>query len=341
MRPKRRRTGVRSGFTLIELLTAIGIISIIAGLTLPAVQSAREAARRAACANNLKQLALACQNFAAKHGRFPEDGPSQPDSPESFPNPYQGYLSVHARLLPYLELTALYHSINLEARELGRDDLPFENYTSAATSVSVFLCPSDQRTSPSPYGCVDYRGNAGLGELQRLPPYTIPTWDRLIQNGAVSVWPVASLSSFTDGLSNTIAFSEKHVGTGTGPYDPRRDWIGYVFDYDALTADRWIAICSSLPRAWERDAKLDAGRIWMGTSLPYSLFYCSATPNSLVPDCGSPSGLGIFAARSDHPGGVNTAFADGSVRWTSSGIALSVWRALGTRNGGEVIPALE
>jgi prepilin-type processing-associated H-X9-DG protein/prepilin-type N-terminal cleavage/methylation domain-containing protein len=324
-------------FTLVETLTVIGVISILAGLLLPAVQSAREAARRTACTNNLKQLALACQNFAATHDQFPEDGPVSPA--------LVSYVSLHTHLLPYLESQNLFNAINLQTRLVAVNDLlGGENYSAAVISVQTFLCPSDSRTTPTPYGCQNYRGNAGLGEQELLTPVGVtPFRVKSINNGAFDYYGRAKISTFTDGLANTVLFGEKSTGTGQGPYDPRRDFINHVTDYQAFTADRWMEICSSLPRERERDAQLDSGRAWILHNHLHSLFSCSVPPNSAVPDCGSSGniGIGIYASRGNHPGGANTAMADGSVRWTSSRINLRVWRAMGTRNGGEPISIAE
>jgi prepilin-type processing-associated H-X9-DG protein len=149
---------------------------------------------------------------------------------------------------------------------------------------------------------------------------------------------VLRLSWFRDGLSNTLAFSEKPVGSGmTGSYDPFRDWVFRSWDDGLLTMDQWIDACSQIV---PDDTRLDAGGSWMIPGAIYSHFFASAPPGTRIPDCGSTNpnmGIGVFAARSYHPGGVNAAMADGSVRWFSSATHVKTWRSLGTRAGGEVV----
>jgi len=315
----------RAGFTLIEVLVSIGIIGVLAGLTLPAVQSAREAARRAQCANNLKQMIAATQTFAADQGGFPGSHFFRPSG--------HSVASMQCMLLPYLEQHPLYDSLNFTIPSFYLANFPPANTTAAAQTVAVFLCPSDPYTTAAPYGCNSYRANLGSGESQITPPTdAMPMSVRTIFSGAfIPTGRPMPLSEFADGLSNTLAFSEKKVSSGR--YDPSRDWlsVGHVED----SADAWVETCSHLYD--EQGAVLTAGRSWLVPGGGCTTFFTSATPNSPVPDCGAPfdGGWGLFAARSYHRGGVNAALADGSVRWFSSGIAARTWRALGTRKGGE------
>jgi prepilin-type processing-associated H-X9-DG protein len=119
-----------------------------------------------------------------------------------------------------------------------------------------------------------------------------------------------------------------------------RDWVdvGLLPGHPGISPDDWLARCSALDSAQPNDAHLDSGRCWLLGGARYSTFFTSATPNTLIPDCGNAqmNGQGLFAARSYHPGGVNAAMADGSVHWFASTISLRVWRAIGTRAGAEV-----
>jgi prepilin-type N-terminal cleavage/methylation domain-containing protein/prepilin-type processing-associated H-X9-DG protein len=327
----------RPAFTLIELLVVIAVLAILAGLILPAVQSAREAARRAQCATNLKQLALATQGFASAHQGFPGIMIIR----QIGRYPYEStHASVHVTLLPFLEQRPLYDAINLDVDIFTTDTMPVENATAASRRLSVFMCPSESADDHLPWGPLNYRANDGLCEFRLVPfPGPIPAVAK-IESGAFGRRERAlGLAAFRDGLSNTLLFSEKSIGGGEGAlYDPRRDWV-QIFHKEVpdMTADHWAAACGRLPDATE--AVLDAGRSWMLMGAAYSTFYASLPPNSLIPDCGQwlDLGSGTFAARSEHPGGVNAALADGSVRWFTSSISPQAWRALGTRNGGEVV----
>jgi len=157
----------RAGLSLIELLVVIGIIGILAGLLLPAVQSAREAARRAQCANNLKQLVQACHDFEAARGGFP------PALFARFPGPEDQHryaaFSTHVAILPYLEQGPLYDSLNNSVATFVMDHLDGENATAARTVVDTFLCPSDpMRTDAGPWAPNSYRGCLGVDPARRL-----------------------------------------------------------------------------------------------------------------------------------------------------------------------------
>jgi prepilin-type N-terminal cleavage/methylation domain-containing protein/prepilin-type processing-associated H-X9-DG protein len=328
----------RGGFTLVELLVVIGIIAILAGLTMPAVQAAREAARRARCANNLRQLGLAIQNFASAQGGFPAMITPAALGPSSVTS--QSDTAMHCQLLPFLEQNALANSINFGVF-MGRiGQIASQNTTAATRTIDGFICPSDPLATTSRYGCQSYRANVGLGEIR---PISLARWGGVhllfIHDGAFGSYPeLLPIASFADGMSNTVALAEKSVGTGAGPYSPTRDWVD-SFYFGPVTADDWVARCSNLPPASIRSAGFDSGRCWLLNGAMFTTFYTSAPPNSPVPDCGYGlgGGEGIFATRSLHPGGVNAAMADGSVHWVRSTIAAPTWRALGTRGGGEVV----
>jgi prepilin-type N-terminal cleavage/methylation domain-containing protein/prepilin-type processing-associated H-X9-DG protein len=329
-------TSLRPGYTLIEMLVTIGIVAIVAGLLLPAVQSSREAARRARCLANLRELITAVQSDASAYGAFPnaaairEFGPGRSGT---------NITSLLVTLLPFMEQNAIYDAINLNITMTSFLNLPTANETAASLSVGAYLCPSDPLATAMPYGPASYRANVGLGGAHyttiRGPTGLLAL--TIEDNGAFTTHGEPTpLSSFTDGLSNTIAFAEKKIGSGPSAADPSRDWIEVPYDGEVSVSD-WIATCSNLryPLRFQQDG----GRMWLFYGTIYTNFYCSVPPNSAVPDCGNPSvnGWGVFAARSYHPGGVNAALADGSVRWFPSTIDQAVWRSLGTRNGGEAI----
>lgn len=322
----RRRRPPR-GITLIELLVAVGITAIGVGLLVPRVLEAREEARTAQCTGHLKQIALATHNYAQTWGGFPPSmmhglashspGGSRAISP-----------SPQVMILPYLEQGPLYNSINFGASFDDINNLGLENRTAASTKLSSFLCPSDataHRPSDGP-GAISYRANHG-------PCDACPEEG----HGAFAALDVMRLASFTDGTTNTILFAEKLIGTGDGPYDPRRDWLE-VPTRTLRSADEWLTVCRG--QTDPSRGRFQGGRTWMIAGGIDTYFYTATTPNSPVPDCGTASdnnGVGVFSARSDHPLGVNVAMADGACRRYQATISPAIWRALGTRDLGDLV----
>ena len=337
------RKGNRRGVTLIELLVVIGIVGLLVSLLLPAVQSARESARRADCASHLRQLGLALQGYEGSVGSFP---PSYlyrliEMTPEGYAR--MSTTSPQAALLPYLEAAPLYNAINQSVSQIMLADFAGNgaNLTSARQSLAVFLCPTDGPSAALTYGANSYRANAGL--CGRCTPGVAPvpatTENQREQTGLFTLQG-AKAAEVADGLSNTLAFSEKLV-TDLGPYAPDRDYLvppGGAFPPGLLPPwSDWLSVCGGI-RAVQL-ANDRPGQTWMLPGAPYTWFYTAAPPNAPVPDCGaiSNSGQGVFAARSHHPGGVNAGMADGSVRFVVSGVNPATWRALGTRAGGEAL----
>jgi prepilin-type N-terminal cleavage/methylation domain-containing protein/prepilin-type processing-associated H-X9-DG protein len=361
--PKRRSRG----FTLIELLVVIAIIAVLIGLLLPAVQAAREAARRMQCTNNLKQLALATANYESANSAYP--AMMLPDN-GSIAMTYFGDFSAFVKLLPFYEQGPIFNSINFNA---GTWFAPFNmafpngdpsNVTSLSISISTLVCPDDPTaqaplslSTPLAYGqnyaqwwglpqvpgfttfrTTSYRGSGGMfcGDEVLNPPGVI-----------VSYGPTVTLASITDGTSNTALMSEytnAPVSTGGSNY-----W------YNQAETPPW-----------------NQGTTW-------ELLFDSQFPPNPVGSQLSPMGQvaagSVNVAASLHPGGVNVSFCDGSVRfiknsissWTvtdvwygcnpafytlptdpTSGYSLysltaagrpGVWQSLTTRNSGEVISA--
>jgi prepilin-type N-terminal cleavage/methylation domain-containing protein/prepilin-type processing-associated H-X9-DG protein len=340
----RTTRATRPAFTLIELLVVTGIIGILVSLSLPAVQAAREASRRAFCANNLRQLIIAAHGYEGEFGSFPPRQASYVFYVDPSGYAIGAHHSLHTRLLPALEQGQLYNAINFQVPLVFMTDIQAfgANLTAAVTTVSVFVCPSDPLSRPLPFAPNNYRGNAGLcgycspGSVrERLVPGFVGD-----EMGAFT-YHGTRLSEFTDGLSSTIAFSEKLVG-GLSGYTANRDWIqtdsGVEIGGDLMTWSDWLALCGG-----QTDpglASRGSGRSWMPGGAVYTLFYVAAPPNSGTPDCGSYAdlGTGVFAARGLHPGGVNAAMADGSVRLFLNSVDEATWRALGTSHGGEAVP---
>ncbi len=331
----------RKGFTLIEILVTISIIGILAGLLLPAVQAAREAARRARCASNLRQIGLALHSYHASHQSFPiyvSDYRRMTLVNGAYVRPY----SPLCHILPYLEQTALYDSINFEMETwpekgsslLGSDPYP-ANRTAREVSVSLFLCPSDALTLEYPRGS-SYRGNTGVGPGVATTAETPDSG-----NGFYSFPDVTRAESFPDGLAHTVAYSERLLGTGReSPRRAERE-LGDLTAYpDGMygDADHALDRCRLIARLAgpKRD---DAGHSWFYSEKDHTAYCHAQEPNGRIADAidlRDPR-WGIVTARSWHRGGVNALMADGGVRFVSEGIHRRVWRGMGSRNGGELV----
>ena len=222
----------RRAFTLIELLVVIAIIAILIALLMTAVQKARQSAARTQCQNNLKQIGIALHNFQAEHKFLP------PVFPATSKPPYVGIVpdyfyswSVLAQLNPYLEQTAVFNSMNLDVPMYSLpllNVLP-ENKFAVQQVVPVFLCPADRMQSVGGgygvpiFGPVNYGACMGSGTTAGGAPYGSP-WDA---DGIFRAKVKCKLNEITDGLSNTVAFSESTLGEGptmaSGPIPGRPD----------------------------------------------------------------------------------------------------------------------
>lgn len=330
MTPSEKRCSRRrGGFTLIELLTVIGVIAILIALLLPAVQSAREGARRLHCLSNLRQLGMGAQHYAANWECFP---PGHLATPGFCGETYcVNYISPQVRLLPYLEQQQLYSSLNFITGIKLRALTP-ANITVSRWPVAVFLCPSDPNARG---GAVSYRACQGPGcSLSEV-------------NQGAFAFESLSMASFTDGFSQTMMMSEKPVGSGPGDrFSPFADWYDIKTELpvppNKRTSSFWLDLCARLPSQALQDKdrrQWDAGGTWLLSGATYTGFYTAGPPNSPIMDCGESTcnGSGVFSARSRHPGGVNVLMGDGSARWTTSSLQLAVWRAMGTRDGQETV----
>ena len=308
----------RSGFALIELLVVIAIIGVLIALLLPAVQKVREAANRAKCANNLKQLALAAHHHHDTKGKFPNGL----HTVETTDGRYANGTCWEVELLPYFEQDNLKNGWDYND---FRNNVAGEMNATTAQVLQVLLCPSDSLPdlvwhvsgAGTPqyaygfYGLSSYGGNAG----KRSDPAT--------RDGIFCRDSSIGLADVTDGASNTLLFGERSHD------DPEFDRMSYTYGpglYPLAKAGKWAAAYSTSGVYLSTPVPLNY-RVPAGISVEEFLGPTGAQNNRW------------YAFGSGHPGGANFAFADGSVRFLSDSIPLDTFQALSTRAGAEVVSA--
>lgn len=340
---ERRRTIPHSralrGFTLIELLVVIAIIAVLIALLLPAVQQAREAARRTQCKNNLKQIGLSLHNYLSTYNEI------LPNAGSNYATGYPNDHSPLARLLPYADQANLQGLIdfNLPMGHPAVVDLPVALRVVAATVVPMFICPSDPAPSATAYAMrtggdsftwagTNYAGNQHDGADTGVTGTSAPTHPMGPGNGLFWSSARTQLRDITDGTTNTIAFAESTRGDGT-------QTTGTVTD---VKRQRLLGSTSSTIQANFAPAgsnNVDSRRLttWLRGTVPNGpIMNGYYTPNSKLPDQVASSAK-LTAARSYHSGGAQILLCDGSARMISDSIDLTTYRALWTRGGGEVI----
>ncbi len=341
------------GFTLIELLVVIAIIAVLIALLLPAVQAAREAARRAQCVNNLKQLGLAIHNYESTNNALP------PQMSLLFSSAgvvtWKSQWGVSSRILPYIEGSALYSAINY----VNKTSDP-SNATAISQSIKTFLCPSElypqagsvagSSGTSTTYGTSNY--GWCLGDWYTFGGTTSTTRNRAAFGPNAS----CAFSAFTDGLSQTLLgaevkayFPAYHNCGSVPPPGPSSPTV--IPDIPTVLASVAAAPSSGCVLITAPTGLPGGGHSqWANGNSTYDGLTTALTPNTRSPcgtfaDCdmasinegdGGPSFASV-TSRSYHPGGVNALFGDGSVHFLKNSITSTIYHALGSIGGGEIV----
>lgn len=326
-----------------ELLVVIAIIGLLIALLLPAVQAAREAARRMSCTNNLKQIGLALHNFHDVHKAFPIGSPNKVcPGYETIPD-WQYRWGPLAMLTPYMEQFNVYQSLNLNVPLYGHTGVfngpgvgvhP-SNQQPVSQEISFFYCPSDKRQKVErDFGATNYMACWGRGAPTETGTAIFDGDGLFMQDKAIT------FADVIDGTSHTAAFSESLLPDAnmSEPAVLTQSNKDVVIVGASSRSDPFLTVEWCTRYGQPVASRPNRAARWVDGFVLYTAYYHWWEPNSRIPDCSKWSPLRSLwqMARSHHPGGVNVAMADGSVRFVSQTVDLEAWRALGSRNGNEV-----
>jgi prepilin-type N-terminal cleavage/methylation domain-containing protein/prepilin-type processing-associated H-X9-DG protein len=360
----------RSAFTLIELLVVIAIIAVLIALLLPAVQSAREAARRISCVNNMKQLGLALANYESTNTSYPLGGVTASDAAggsATWGTGASNCLNWRALILPYMEQTNVSNAINFSVAITSNTANPAAGFTAWMTVPNGFLCPSDGKNSSGflPWAGIDL--NTGINATG--PPPVDPSTGQPATKVPITNYAGSYGDNYVVGpLGTQPPWETPYAATALPPGTTRIGWNGFlgtkanggslrgIFDY----RDGQIATIGSITDGTSNTYivgerlpdQATAGSLWAlngssgGTTVPINW-------QTNINDNGADCRAGDYTStnlncrwnyisggfKSRHPGGANMAFCDGTVRFIKQSIALNIHCALGSRNGGEVLSA--
>lgn len=330
----------RRGFTLLELLVTLAVIGILVALLLPAVQVAREAARRMSCANNLSQIGVALHNYHEAHRVLPFGcGTDYDGIVSSLGTLADRRYSAHSQILPQLDQANVYQQIDFQVAPfhpyvnsgaydpacIASGGLSAANGPAAVVKISSFVCPSDIDRLQSMWSHNNYRSCNGGG------------WHGRNGNGMFGQNSSVRLGDVTDGLSNTAMFSERCKGTWDHDiFDPLAD----IYDAAGIWSeetfrDHCLSLSPQQAAAYHQN--VDSGQNWLEANFNWTRYNHLVPPNHVSCKNGFTwDGVGM-AASSRHAGGVNVLFGDGRVQLVSEYVDPVTWRGLGTIRGSETL----
>ncbi|MHC2067082.1 DUF1559 family PulG-like putative transporter [Bremerella sp. T1] len=340
----------RPGFTLVELLVVIAIIGVLIALLLPAVQQAREAARRMQCTNNLKQLGLAFHNYHDTYNTLPAMNYRPGDPNISI---YQGY-SALVRILPFIEQGNLYDQLQVSSNNFYVSWAAGSNNAVRETRIDAFRCPSDKDYPTNPAaswedgaGC-NYAVSYGSSNSWSNPDNQNGMFRGPVRilSGVEQGAPELGFNAITDGLSNTLMMSEHLTGDNNDDQlangntsEPRIGSDVPTWQYPSQAdIDSFGSACAA-----ETAHNGENGQHWMMPLPTQTALNTIAPPNWRYPNCQeSSSGIasdrdGVYTARSQHPGGVIVVKGDASSSFVGETIDLKIWQYFGGRDDGQVI----